>query len=142
MTATSGNLITCAQHITEELCLQHTLQDNTFIVFILQITRRFDSTLSGLSCSQAHWDYIHIDDLREPDVHMPSFMKYLDRPMSDLFAPHCQEDLSMLIKGSVPSAMKTLNTMGETRIDELAAKLRVVNHLFDKNKGEHFFHSL
>ncbi|XP_066918681.1 E3 ubiquitin-protein ligase rnf213-alpha-like [Clytia hemisphaerica] len=134
MTATSGNLITCAQHITEELCLQHTLQDNTFIVFILQITRRFDSTLSGLSCSQAHWDYIHIDDLREPDIHMPSFMKYLDRPMSDLFAPDCQEDLSMLIKGSVPSAMKTLNTMGETRIDELAAKLRVVNHLFDKNK--------
>lgn len=142
MTGTRGSLITCAQHITEELSLKHGgLADNQYIVFILQISRRFDSSLSGLSCSQSRWDYTHLDDLRDPDTHTPSLMKYLDQPMSYLFselnniAGSSSDDLSTLVIGSFPVALKTLDTMKETNIDTLASKIKVIKQLCEKNRG-------
>lgn len=147
MIGTRGSLITCAQHITEELSLKYGgLAHNQYIVFILQISRRFDSSLSGLSCSQSRWDYTHLDDLRDPDAHTPSLMKYLDRPMSDIFrefnndvgAGGPSDDLSALVVGSFPVALKTLNTMKETNIDTLASKIKVIKYLCEKNRSIDF----
>lgn len=141
MIATQGSLITCAQNITEELSASHGLRSHQYIIFVLQIGRRLDSSLSGLSCSQARWDYVHLDDLREPDSHTPSLMQFLDRPMSDLFSKdnnegfHGNDNLSSLVVGSFPVALKTLDSMKETNVDALASKIRVIKHLCQHNKG-------
>ena len=135
MSQSSGNLVTCAQHIAEELSLQRTMSPNVYIVFILQISRRFDSSLGGLSCSQARWDYTHIDDLRQPDEYTPSFRKYLGKPMSDLFDRANTKEMLMLVKGCVPSALKNLSAIREMTVDDLASKIKIINDLCENNSG-------
>ena len=84
-----------------------------------------------------------MDDLRDPDLHTPSLMKYLDRPMSDLFkefnndvgAVGGSDDLRTLVVGSFPVALKTLDTMKEMNIDTLASKIKVIKQLCENNKS-------
>jgi len=135
MSESSGSLVTCAQHIAEELSLQRKLSANAYVIFILQISRRFDGSLGGLSCSQAEWDYIHIDDLRRPDEYTPSFMKYLGKPMSALFDRANTKEMLMLVKGCVPSALKNLSAVREMTVDGLSAKIKIINNLCEFHTG-------
>lgn len=139
LTAASGDLVPCAQHICKEIASQSEECDDVKVVFLLQLNRG----IKGLVSYQSTWECVHIDEIRRSDL--PTLINYIEKPISSLFNEN--KEWLHIIKGTVQAAVEIVSKKSTMTSDTITKKINVLHKMLEVKDSKkayytHFKHTL
>ena len=142
LTAASGDLVPCAQHICKEIASQSEGCGDVKVVFLLQLNRG----IKGLVSYQSTWECVHIDEIRRSDL--PTLINYIEKPISSLFDDN--KEWLHIIKSTVQAAVEIVSKKSNMTSDTITKKINVLHKMLEVKDGKenttttnkHFMHTL
>ena len=128
LTATSGDLVPCAQHICKEIASQSERCDDVKVVFLLQLYRG----IKGLVSYQSTWECVHIDEIRNSDL--PTLINYIEKPISSLFNEN--KEWLHLIKDTVQAAIEIVSKKSIMTSETITKKINVLHKMLEVDNGK------
>ena len=131
LTASSGDLVPCAQHICKEISSQSEGCDDVKVIFLLQLNRG----IKGLVSYQSTWECVHIDEIRKFDL--PTLIDYIEKPISSLF--NRNKEWLHIIKGTVQAAVEIVSKKSIMTAETITKKINVLHKMLEIDNGKKLF---
>ena len=128
LTATSGDLVPCAQHICKEILSQSQNCKNVKVMFLLQLNRG----IKGLVSYQSTWECVHIDQLRKSDL--PTLIDYIEKPISSLFSEN--DEWLHIVKGTVQASVEIVSQESTMASETITKKINVLHRMLQTDNSE------